>query len=76
MNPALQIYAALDQPSAEQQARALAEVGDAIQAQMAALGDDPTVERAEAMAANLLGAHRAVLRLREAMLRRDAAHAR
>ncbi len=76
MNPALQIYAALYQPSAEEQARALAEVGDAIQAQMAALSDDPTVERAEAMAANLLGARRAVLRLREALLRRDAAHAR
>ena len=46
-----------------------------ISAWMAALSDDPTVERAEAMAANLLGAHRAVLRLREALLRRNAAHA-
>lgn len=49
-------------------ANLMADVGDAIRDQLHALACDPSCERAANVAANLDGARRAVLRLREAML--------
>lgn len=49
--------------------RLLAEIGDAIRDQLRALAADPTAARAEQVAANLNGAWRTVLRVREGLLR-------
>ena len=73
MNP-VDAYAALYCPSAASQAAALVEVGEALQRQLEDLARDPTPERAEAVAANLAGAQRAVLRLRESLLREEVTH--
>lgn len=56
-------------PTAEQQAAGMPEIGDGLQAQLAELWRCPTIERCEVVAANLMGARSAVLRLREALLR-------
>lgn len=47
----------------------LAEIGDAIRNQLHALADRPDPETAANIAINLDGARRAVLRLREALLK-------
>lgn len=59
---------ALYGPSPEAQAKALPEVGEGLQTQLANLSMDPTPARCEIVAANLEGARRAVLRLREGLL--------
>lgn len=56
-------------PTAEQQATGMPEIGDGLQTQLVELWRYPTVERCETVAANLMGARSAVLRLREALLR-------
>lgn len=66
---AISAYTALYAPSAATQAKTLPDIADALHAQLCDLCADPTPERAEAVAANLVGAHRAILRLREALLR-------
>lgn len=47
----------------------LAELADSLQGQLVAITDDPTPERCEAVAANLDGARRAVLRVRQELLK-------
>jgi len=66
---AISAYAALYAPSAAAQAKTLPDIADALHTQLCDLSVDPTPERAEAVAANLVGAHRAILKLREALLR-------
>lgn len=56
-------------PTAQEQASALPEIGEGLSAQLYELHRDPTPERCERMASNLGGAQRAVLRLREALIR-------
>lgn len=48
---------------------AMAEIGEAMSNQLHALALDPSPDRAADVAANLDGARRAVLRLREALMR-------
>lgn len=55
-------------PSAEQQAAALPELGQGLSGQLETLSVDPTPWACETLAANLDGARRAVLRLREALM--------
>lgn len=50
-------------------ARSMVDIGYGLQAQLHELSARPTPDGAEILAANLAGAHRAVLRLREALLR-------
>lgn len=66
---AISAYAALYGPSAAAQVKTLPGIADALHTQLCGLCADPTPERAEAVAANLDGARRAILRLREALLR-------
>ncbi len=49
-------------------AAGLPEIGDGLNTQLVELWRHPTIERCEAVAANLGGARMAVLRLREALL--------
>ncbi len=63
------LYGAAYSPSAAQLASGLTDIGDGLAAQCEKLRRDPTPEGCEALAANLNGAARAVLRLREALLR-------
>ena len=75
MSPAdqhLAAQAALYGPSAQEQASSLPEIGEGLAAQLVELWRFPTPERCERMAANLGGAQRAVLRLREALIREGA----
>jgi hypothetical protein len=46
----------------------MADIGDALRDQLHALASDPSPDRAADIAANLDGARRAVLRLREAVM--------
>lgn len=76
MTPTQQAVAAMTalyQPSASAQAKGMPEIGASLDAQLVALSMDPTPERCEAVAANLEGAKRAVMRLREAVQREAAA---
>lgn len=75
MTPTQQAVAAMTalyQPPASAQAKGMPEIGAALDAQLVALSMDPTPERCEAVAANLEGAKRAVMRLREAVQREAA----
>lgn len=63
------MYAASYAPDAEALRTSLPDIGEGICAQLHELYARPSVERAERVAANLAGAQRAVLRLREALLR-------
>lgn len=65
----LAAQAALYGPSAAAQAKALPELGEGLMAHLIDLARDPTPVRAELMSVNLEGARRAVLRLREALVR-------
>lgn len=70
MTPAPSVlYAALYGPQSAQLASSLPDVGEGLAAQLTELGHRPTVEGAEQLAANLDGARRAVLRLRESLIR-------
>lgn len=69
MNAAVSIMAALYAPSAAAQAKSLPDIADTLHAQLCGLARDPTPEDAANVAANLAGAQRAVLRLREALQR-------
>lgn len=60
--------AAMYGPSADAQAKGLPDIGEGLHAQMVDLSRDPTPDRCERAAANLDGARRAVLRLREALM--------
>lgn len=60
---------ALYEPSPEAQAKALPEIGNALLVRLENLSRDPTPWGCEEMACNLEGARRAVMRLREALLR-------
>lgn len=62
-------YAALYGPSAADLCRSLPEIGDGLQGMLYELSARPTVDGAEQLAANLDGARRACLRIREALLR-------
>lgn len=55
-------------PSAAQHAAGLPDIGEGLLRQLESLSADPTPWSCEAMAANLDGARRAVLRLREALM--------
>jgi hypothetical protein len=57
-------------------ARSLPEIGEGLSAQLTELSFRPTPDGAEILAANLAGAHRAVLRLREALLREGSGDGR
>jgi hypothetical protein len=59
-------------PSAEDLARGLPDMADGLHAQLCELSARPTPDGAEILACNLAGAHRAILRLREAILREGA----
>lgn len=75
MTPTQQAVAAMTAlyaPSAAAQAKTMPEIGAALDAQLVALSMDPTPERCAEVAANLDGARRAVLRLREATMRNGA----
>ena len=58
----------LSGPSIDQQAAALPDIGQGLASQLETLSGDPTAWGCEQMAANLDGARRAVLRLREALM--------
>ena len=62
-------YKALYAPTSAAQAQTLPDVAEGLRTQLFNLCLDPTAARAEEVAANLAGAQRAVLRLREALLR-------
>lgn len=62
-------YAAPYGPPATALATTMTDMGEAISTQCQALHRDPTVEACEVLAANLDGARRAVLRLRDALVR-------
>lgn len=75
MSPADAHTAALGRtygPTAAEQANAMSELGEGLMAQLVTLSMDPTPFRCEQMAANLEGAKRAVLRLRERLQSEDA----
>lgn len=67
---AVAVMARLYGPDAETQRRGLPEIADALHTQLCELYARPSATAAEAVAANLDGARRAVLRLAEAV-RRD-----
>lgn len=72
MTPTQQAVAAMTAlyaPPAMAQASTMPEIGAALDTQLMALGMDPSPERCLEVAANLDGARRAVLRLREAAMR-------
>lgn len=69
---AARLYADSYAPSAEVLRRSLPEIGDGLQGQLHELSARPSAERAAQVAANLDGAYRAILRLREALLREGA----
>ncbi len=54
-------------PAVSSVAGALPEIGDGLNCQLVELWRHPTIERCEAVAANLGGARMAVLRLKEAL---------
>ena len=70
MSPADHVaaQAALYGLSAAEQANAMPDLGEGLMAQLVTLSMDPTPSRCEHMAANLEGARRAVLRLRERLI--------
>lgn len=68
---ALRDLGALYGPTAADLSCGLVDLGDGLAAQLARLQQDPDASLAEAIAANLGGAQRAVLRLREALLREE-----
>lgn len=55
-------------PSTETQSKALPDLGEGLRTQLENLSLDPTPARCEVVAANLDGARRAVLRLREGLV--------
>ena len=63
------IYAALQGPSVEDLRRGLPEIGSGLESQFHGLYERPSAAAAESLAANLAGAHRACLRLAEAIRR-------
>lgn len=63
------VYAASYAPNSESLRQSLPEIGDGLQSQLVTLYADPSPRAAEALASNLAGAQRAVLRYREALLR-------
>lgn len=63
------LYAALYAPTAAELLQSLPDMADGLRAQLYALYAHPSIDGAEGLAANLSGAARAVLRLREALLR-------
>ena len=67
MNAVQAAYAALYGVTASELAAGMADVGDALSDQLRRLSLDPDAEAAAAVANNLDGARRAVLRLREAL---------
>lgn len=67
MSAAVEQLRALHRPSTAVLRPELVDIADAIQSQLIGLAEDPTVERCEAVAANLDGARRAVLRVRESL---------
>ena len=63
---------ALYGPSSEAQVKALPDMAEGLQVQLERLSRSPTPAAREVMAGNLAGAQRAVLRLREALMREAA----
>ncbi len=72
MTATIDLLRGLYGPTAEQHAAGMPEIGDGLQTQLVELWRCPTVERCESVAANLMGARGAVLRLREALLREQS----
>lgn len=68
MNAAQRAYAALYSPTAEDLRRGLPEIAEGLQSQLMGLYARPDVDAATHVAANLAGAQRAVLRLRERLI--------
>lgn len=73
MNAAIDRLRALYRPEPAIPRADLQDLADGLQAQLVALSEDPTPARCEAVATNLDGARRAVLRLREALMQ-EATH--
>lgn len=73
MTASVDLLKALYAPAAVVPTSSLVDLADSLQGQIVALTADPTPERCEAVAANLDGARRAVLRLREALLSKEGA---
>ena len=69
-------YSALYGPSAAALANTMTDMGEDLSAQCQALHRDSTVEACESLAANLDGARRAVLRLKESLVREGGADGR
>jgi hypothetical protein len=65
---AARVYGTLCTPSAEVLLRGLPDIGDGMQAQLHELYARPSIDGAGRVAANLEGAKRAVLRLRERLI--------
>lgn len=63
------LYAALYGPTAAELRQSLPGMAEGLHAQLDALYEHPSIEACERLAANLGGASRAVLRLREALMR-------
>ena len=63
------VYATLYGPSVDELRRSLPEIGAGLEAQFHELYERPSTAAAETLAANLSGAHRACLRLAEAIRR-------
>ena len=75
-NEAAARYVASYQPSAESLRSSLPDMADGLHAQLYELHARPCADAAERLAANLAGASRAVLRLREAFIREGGSDGR
>lgn len=62
---------ACQEPAIAAQARGMADVAVALDGQLTELSVRPSIERADQLITNLEGAKRAVMRLREALVRED-----
>ena len=70
---AARAYAGLYAPTAEDLRLSLPDIADGLHAKLCELSARPTPDRAEILAVYIAGAHRTVLKFREAMLREGSA---
>lgn len=74
MNAPVALLKALYAPAPVPTVPNLHELADSLQRQLIALSDDPSPQQCEAVAGNLDGARRAVLRIREQLMARGVSH--
>lgn len=74
MTVPVELLKALYAPAPVVPTSSLLDIADSLQGQFVALTNDPTPERCEALAANLDGARRALLRIREQLLAPEIRH--